>query len=230
MSDPLDNPVWHALTGMQAHLAVGSGRARHYPRDMVPFSAIDSATPEAYSDLAASLPPGTEARLFRLAEEPLPSGWDAIKAFPMLQMVLPKNTPQIANSYPVPDDLGDIDVVAAQELVRASDPGPFGPRTLRFGGFIGHREGGKLVAMAGERMQLPGYTELSAICTHPDARGRGHAARLTRCLMNRVIDRGELPFLHVRTDNPALELYRRLGFVERREIWVLWRKPKAAWG
>lgn len=228
VSDPLDNPVWHALTGPQAALAVVHGRARHYPHDMAPFSAIDRGTPEAYSDLAGSLAPRTEARLFRLSDEPLPTGWEAVKAFPMLQMVLPREAPQIADSYPAPDDLSDSDAAAALELARAADPGPFGPRTLQFGGFIGHCEGGQLVAMAGERMRLPGYTELSAICTHPNARGRGHGVRLTRCLMNRIVDRGEIPFLHIRNDNPALELYRRLGFVVRREIWVLWRRPKVS--
>uniref|UniRef100_UPI001954CBC7 hypothetical protein n=1 Tax=Klebsiella pneumoniae TaxID=573 RepID=UPI001954CBC7 len=81
----LDNPVWHALTGPNAEFAAGSGLARHFPRDMAPFSAIEAATPAAYADLAVGLPAGTEARLFRPFDEPLPEGWVGIDAFPMLQ-------------------------------------------------------------------------------------------------------------------------------------------------
>src|SRR3954469_7538978 len=84
---PLDNPVWHALAGPHAGVALGHGGARHYPRDMAPFSALAEATPAAYADLAADLPPGLEARLFRPAEEPAPSGWEVVSARPILQMV-----------------------------------------------------------------------------------------------------------------------------------------------
>jgi hypothetical protein len=87
MDHVLDNPVWHALTGPHAAFAIGSGRARHYPRDIVPFSAIAEPTPAAYRDLAVDLPPNTEARLHRLCDESVPSGWDKIAAYPMLQMV-----------------------------------------------------------------------------------------------------------------------------------------------
>jgi ribosomal protein S18 acetylase RimI-like enzyme len=226
MSDVLDNPVWHALTGPQAEVALGHGGARHFPRDMAPFSAIESSDPVSYADLATGLPVNTEARLFRPSDEPLPPGWEKVSAFPMLQMV-PRHALKIARSYPVPEVLTTADAAAMQELARAAQPGPFGPRTHLLGEFVGYREGGRLVAMAGERMRLPGYTELSAICTHPGARGRGHAERLTRFLMNKIIDRGEVPFLHVRPENKAAALYTRLGFVERRTIWVLWRKPIA---
>jgi ribosomal protein S18 acetylase RimI-like enzyme len=228
MSNVLDNPVWHALTGPQARHAQGRGQARLYPRDMAPFSAIEEASPAAYADLAAGLPVNTEARLFRLSEEPLPSGWLKVDAFPMLQMV-PRQDLPIADDYPVPDDLTEADAPAMRELAATAKPGPFGPRTHQLGGFIGYRDGVRLSAMAGERMRLPGYVELSAICTHPGARRRGLAAGLTRCLVNRAIDRGETPFLHVRAENEeAVSLYRRLGFAVRREIWVLWRKPVAA--
>ena len=87
MGHPLDNPVWHALIGPHAQYAVGSGLARHYPRDVAPFSAIETATPVAYADMAIDLPPDTEARLFRLSDEPPPDGWVKVEAFPMLQMI-----------------------------------------------------------------------------------------------------------------------------------------------
>ncbi len=79
--------------------------------------------------------------------------------------------------------------------------------------------------MAGERLRLPGHVELSAICVHPDAQGRGHGATLTRALMRLASEGGEVPFLHMRPDNAAaVGLYRKLGFEVPRELMVLWRR------
>jgi ribosomal protein S18 acetylase RimI-like enzyme len=227
MSDELDNPVWHTLIGTHARFAVGHGRARHYPRDMAPFSAIENASDASYTDLASDLPPGMEARLFRLSDEPLPSGWMKVDAFPMLQMVLAR-LPEDAPVGPPPTDLTNDDVLAMMKLAEIAKPGPFGRRTIELGAFVGVRDGTQLLAMAGERMRLRDYVELSAIATHPKARGRGLAGWLTYSLAKRALDRGETPFLHVRPENKsAVWIYRRLGFEVRREIWVLWRKPAA---
>lgn len=227
-NDPLDNPVWHALVGPHARFATGQGQARHYPREIAPFSAIENASDGAYADLAAGLPVGIEARLFRPTNEPLPTRWIGIDAFPMHQMVmrqLPNDFPQ----GPEPIDLTPQDAPSLMELAQIAKPGPFGPRTAELGAFIGIVDGSRLIAMAGERMRLAGYVELSAIATHPEARGRGLAGWLTYCLASRVIQRGETPFLHVRSENTAaVSVYRRLGFEVRRETWVLWRKPATA--
>lgn len=227
MSQILDNPVWHALTGPNATFAVGSGLARHFPRDMAPFSAIAAATPAAYADLAVGLPMDTEARLFRLFDEPPPEGWVAIDAFPMLQMVAGETSPGRSGEL-TPVCLTAADIGQMMELAAIAKPGPFGALTPRFGTYLGIREGNRLIAMAGERMRVPGFVELSAICTHPDARGRSLAAHLTALLMQAARDRGEVPFLHVRPENKAaVLLYQRLGFAVRRTIWILWRKPMA---
>lgn len=220
--NPLDNPVWHALTGPHRTHAIRRGKAAHYRRDMAPFSAICEPSDEAYADLAHDLAPSTEARLFRPAEEAVPAGWRQIDAFPMLQMV--------AASAPDPVDasvetLSRADVPAMMDLVAIAKPGPFGARTIELGRYLGIRHAGRLVAMAGERLRLPGHVELSGICVHPDARGQGHAARLTRTLMADAFARGDVPFLHVRPENQAAELYRRLGFVTRCELAVVWRRP-----
>ena len=228
MTDPLDNPVWQALVGPHARFAVGRGQARQYPRDLAPFSAIANDTTEAYADLACDLPSGIEARLFRPSNEPLPWGWLQVDAFPMLQMVLAK-LPAEAPVGGSPIDLTRDDLASMMELAEIAKPGPFGPRTTELGSFVGVRSGTSLVAMAGERMRLPGHVELSAIAVHPDARGRGLAACLTYGLAKRALSRGERPFLHVRPDNTAaLSVYRRLGFQVRRELWVLWRKLMTA--
>ena len=123
-------------------------------------------------------------------------------------------------------ELGAEDVAAMRELTAIAEPGPFGPRTHELGRYLGIRRDGRLLAMAGERLRLPGHVELSAICVHPDGRGQGYAKTLTQALLKGVFDAGQIPFLHVRPDNVgAVKLYRRLGFEVRREIVVLWRRP-----
>lgn len=224
---PLDNPVWHALMGPQAGLALGVGAARHYPRDMAPFSAVEAATPEAYADLARDLPAGLEARLFRPAEEVPPPGWTVVSARPIRQMVaadLAAPHPQETALQP----LGPGDTAEMLALAGAAKPGPFGPRTPLLGRYLGLRgPDGRLLAMAGERFRLPGHVELSAICVHPAARGRGLGAALTLRLAREALARGEAPFLHVFPDNPAAGLYARLGFRDRATLWVLWHRPAA---
>ena len=221
----LDNPVWHALIGPHRPFAIGSGSARQYPRDMAPFAGLRDGSSKAYADLARDLPVGKEARLFRLTDEPLPEGWEKLDAFPMLQMVA-RRMPDAAKADEArPAILSPNATGAMLGLVDVAKPGPFGPRTCELGRYLGIRQDGNLVAMAGERLRLPGYVELSGIATHPYARGHGLASILTRSLMRAAFERREVPFLHVRVGNPAIPLYQRLGFEIRCEIWVLWRKP-----
>lgn len=220
----LADPVWHALTGPHRSHALGRGLARHYPRDIAPFSAIAEPSAEAYADLAAGLAAGTEARLFRPRVEPLPDGWEEVGRFPMLQMVATWPPEPVTSSI---SELSLADAPDMLELVAATQPGPFEARTPSLGRYVGIRTGDRLVAMAGERLRVPGHVELSAVCVHPDARGRGHGAMLTRALMQRAFAGGEVPFLHVRPDNAAaIGLYRRLGFEVQRELVVLWRRPR----
>jgi ribosomal protein S18 acetylase RimI-like enzyme len=225
MSRELDNPIWHALTGPHRDLATGTGLARHYPRDMAPFAAIENKSAAAYADLARGLPADTEARLFRPTDEELPDGWLHVDAFPMLQMVA-THAPSTSAGAGVPAVLTPADAGPMLELADLTKPGPFGARTAELGRYVGIWQDGRLVAMAGERIRVSGHVELSAIATHPAARGRGLASRLTTDLIRAAFERGETPFLHVRAGNPAIALYRRLGFAVRREIWVLWRKPR----
>ena len=105
------------------------------------------------------------------------------------------------------------------ELTALTKPGPFGSRTHELGTYLGIRCEGQLVAMAGERLKVPGYTEVSAVCTHPEHTGKGYARVLMTEIMRSIGERGETPFLHVRLDNVrAVEIYERLGF-RTRGIW-----------
>jgi ribosomal protein S18 acetylase RimI-like enzyme len=228
MASPLDNPIWHALIGPQAGFAIGQGAARCYRPDVAAFAAFAEPTPAAYGDLTALLPRGQDVILFRPDHEPLPPGWEASDARLLEQMILPSRDvlprPPSANFDVIP--LGLADAADMLNLVAITRPGPFAPQTVTLGRYIGVRDrNGRLVAMAGERMRLPGHVEVSAICVHPDAQGRGLGAALTLDIANAAFDRGETPFLHVWPDNPAKSLYRRLGFRLRTSLWVLVRRP-----
>ena len=229
-ADPLDNPVWHALVGAHAGFAIGSGGARHYPRDIAPFSAIAEPILAAYADLSEDLPAGMGARLFRPRNEPTPQGWEIISARPIMQMVFDRS------EAPTPRDfqarvfsLGGDDVPEMLALVDIARPGPFALRTIELGSYVGVRQAAtrQLVAIGGERFRLSPHVELSAVSVHPGARGRGLGAAVTAHLTNPALARGLVSFLHVLPGNPAVELYKRLGFRERTRLWVLWRRPLA---
>jgi ribosomal protein S18 acetylase RimI-like enzyme len=229
---PLDNVVWSALTSVHAPIAIGGGLARHYPRDMAPFSALAEPSARAYADLREHLPPGLEARLFRPCEEADPAGWETLSVRPIIQMIAddrdfaqPNTPPGIAIEPLTLDDADDM-----LTLARIAEPGPVGARTVLLGRYVGVRDqsSGQLIAMAGERFCLPGYGELSAISVHPEARGRGLGRAVTKHLMRAVFDRGDVPFLHVFPDNPAALLYKRWGFCERVRLHVIWRRPVVA--
>jgi len=226
LEQQLDNPVWHALVGPQAGLALGAGKARHFPRALVPFSAVSEATPDAYRDLAVDLPQGLEARLFRPSEEAAPTGWGVVSARPILQMIV-ESSGSLA-SHPAENrlvTLGTADHADMLALAEAAKPGPFSDRAPELGRYAGVRDAtGRLIAMAGERLHLAGYVELSGICVAADARGHGFGAALTLQLARMALARGEAPFLHVFPDNPAAALYAQLGFRIRTRLWVLWHR------
>ena len=233
MEEPLDNPIWHALTGPQAGFGRQIGDAARFARDVAPFFAITAPTAAAYADLARLIGDASEARLFRPLGEAVPPGWSETFAKEIVQMVCAA-PPGAADAALDPvlagaiETLGPADGDAMMALAAVTHPGPFGPRTAELGRFVGIRAGGALVAMAGERLRLPGHVELSAICTHPTQRGRGLARGLVCRLAGAALARGETPFLHVFPDNAAAAgLYQRLGFVARRRLLVRWLVPAA---
>jgi len=216
---PLDRPIWHALTTRQAEFASGAERARRFAPDVAPFAAARDDSAESLRDLAALVPEGTKALLLQAGEAPLPPGFVAETTAEGVQMIARTVRP-LEPEAPV-ERLTDADVPQMIALARLTKPGPFEARTHRLGAFWGVKQRGKLVAMAGERMKLPGFTEVSGVCTHPDTRGRGYAGLLSRIVATQIQKRGETPILHAYAANtPAVTLYTALGFVLRAEMAV----------
>jgi predicted GNAT family acetyltransferase len=218
VTHPLDRPVWNALTSRQAHLAIGDGRAVRIDPEHGLFAAAADTAPQSLSALAALLHPGETLWLVEADEAmPPPPGLSVIRRVPICQMVATAITPGEA-AFDV-TLLGEDDATEMRALALLTEPGPFLAKTHRLGRFVGVRHEGRLVAMAGERMRLDDFTEVSGVCTHPDHRGRGYAGGLMRLVARRIIDSGDAAFLHAYASNTgAIGLYETLGFQVRKSV------------
>lgn len=221
----LDRPIWHAFTTRQDALAERRGRALRLRGDYGIFASAADAEPESLADLAGLVPADAELAVIQADDHPPVPGVVMTSQPAICQMVAGE-----LRVLPPPDfeivDLGEHDAAAMLELATLTRPGPFSSRTHQMGAFIGVRAEGRLVAMAGERMRLAGHTEVSAVCTHPDHRGRGYAAQLMGMVAGRIRARSETPFLHVYAHNTgAIALYEHLGYRTRRQMrmWLLSR-------
>ena len=213
----LDNPAWHALGGPQAGFAETYGSFRRYRPDVTPFGATATAADREH--LADHLPAGARVAFWTPEPFTAPQGIEAVGGGLGLQMVAETFRPSVTTIEM--RLLGTADVPDMLELVALTQPGPFLARTNTLGGYLGVFDGDRLVAMTGERMKPPGYTEISAVCTHPDYRGRGLARALIGATASAVIERGETPMLHVVASNKsAIALYEALGFAARRTLQV----------
>jgi ribosomal protein S18 acetylase RimI-like enzyme len=211
---PLDNPARSALTGPHAHLAERRGNILRYPIDVSPFMAPPETLEDTdWADLAALAGPGAVVALTGVSSPP-PDGWEIVMRGEGVQLV-------DDGAAAAPDAeavrLTADDVPEMLDLVERTKPGPFLPRTIELGTYLGIRRGGALVAMAGERLHPPGWTEISAVCTDAAFRGHGLATRLVLAVAAGIRGRGETPFLHAAGANTnAIRLYRSLGFRLRR--------------
>jgi len=206
---PLDEPVWAALTTRQSQFAVGNSLALRFAADIGPFAAARDDTPESMAALAELLPEHGHMIV--------------MQAWPPQPDIIVEKTAlvvrMVAGVAITPEDAGPIQPLTESDapemlsLATLTEPGPFLARTHRLGSFWGIKEGGRLVAMAGERLKPPGFTEVSGVCTHPDARGRGYARKLSSFVAREITARGETPFLHAyATNTNAIRLYEALGF------------------
>jgi GNAT superfamily N-acetyltransferase len=217
-TEPLANPIWSALTTNQAALAVGTAEARRFPDDIGPLSGMRDENAAGWAALEPLA--GTGFVVLFLREPPrLPAGWTLLRGGPLVQMVADEPEP-VATAPPAGVALrvltaADAPVMVA--LAKLTEPGPFRLRTMELGTFFGIFEDERLLAMAGKRLHLPGYVEVSGVCTHPDARGRGYARLLMSCVMEEILGAGATPFLHAFAGNHnALRVYEDLGFSLRR--------------
>jgi ribosomal protein S18 acetylase RimI-like enzyme len=224
VTSDLDNPAWSALTTLQAHLGTGGSLARRYPPDIAPIAGIGTPDRLAIDELCALVPeedvlslPGTLEGLAPL----LP---------PTVKITLQKRLVQMVSVHPpqVPSPSVDVSVLSEADvpemlaLVALTHPGPFRPRTYTLGTYMGIRVDGRLAAMAGQRMHLPGGREISAVCTHPELQGRGYARTLVALQVAAIRDQGLTPFLHLEeTNQRAQSVYAALGFVERKRLPLL---------
>ena len=224
-SHPLDNPARAALLGPQLHLAERCRAALRYPPDISPFIALpDHPGPSDWDDLARLVGPGGVAATAGVPAVP-PPGWQVLMNLAGVQLT-GEHVAAAPAAGAVP--LGPGDVPEMLDLVARTRPGPFLPRTIELGGYLGIRRDGALVAMAGERLRPPGWSEISGVCTDPDFRGRGLATRLTLAVAAAITARGDVPFLHASADNvTAIRLYESLGFRLRRPAtFVVMRFPR----
>jgi len=218
MLDSLDNPIWSALTTEHQRFARSHGLARRYPPDVSPFAAVLYPTEDAFADLQRLVSPGEHVAFFTANPFDVPGGWQVDRSRWIDQMICEASLdlPPVA---PLP--LGTTDIPEMLELTAATEPGPFSPQTIQMGSYFGIRASdGRLVAMAGERLQSTAFAEISAVCTLPEFRGRGYARDLVTFLAAQILAAGKTPFLHVKSENGAKLVYQKIGFRLRSEIWL----------
>ena len=222
MTHPLDRPIWTMLTGRQAHLAEGDARALRIDRGYGVFGVAADTGAEAQAALAALIPDAGELWIVEGEPWPVPQGTREVKRAVLAQMVAEGPPPEPRAGEPPIVALGEADAAEMAALSDHAKPGPWGPATHRYGPFFGIRENGRLLAMAGQRILVPGMAEVSGVSTWEDCRGRGLARALIGHVMRAMVARGEQPFLHSYADNAgAIGLYESLGFRIRRQVHVL---------
>ena len=213
----LDNPVWSSLSTAHASFAEGNAIAKRYPVDVAPLAATRAQSPESYQSLADLIGPAGTTALAFVTKPDLPPGWTIVRMLPNVQMVWnPTLPPRVEHRI---EDLNISHIHEMLALTALTQLGRFRKRAPELGSYLGIHKNVQLVAMAGEGFRFPGYTEISAVCTHPDHRGRGYASSLVSALIQKITKRSETPFLHVSEDNVgAIRLYEKLGFKTRRNM------------
>ncbi len=213
----LNNPVYNALLSGDRQYSHGTEQAKYFEEEMSPFAGFAEDNSDGFSQLHDLLPHGRKILFAKPTAIAEPAGWQLQHTIGGLQFIYEGGAINAAlnNVFPLTEEHVDEMI----ELVRLTKPGPFGKRTIDFGYYHGIFDNGKLVAMTGQRLHVDNYTELSAVCTHPDHLGKGYASVLLQHQLQIILETGQKPFLHVRDDNErAIGVYERLGFVVSRPM------------
>ncbi|HVY75325.1 MAG TPA: GNAT family N-acetyltransferase [Puia sp.] len=218
MKHPLDNPIYHGLATGNSHLAHGDVLAKYFPENISPLMGLRDNTVADFENLAGNVPGNRVFILFTPEEIEIPSPWKMLKQLGIQVMVYDRSQPPAGDESEIVDLLPE-HVPAMLALTKLTDPGPFLSETIRLGNYRGIFDGNRLVSMAGQRLQPMPYTEISAVCTHPDYTGLGYATKLIADQLERILKKGTIPFLHVRRDNQqAIHVYEKLGFATSRKL------------
>jgi GNAT superfamily N-acetyltransferase len=221
-SPQLGNPIFHSLLTAHSRHALTHGQVRRFPAEIGPLSGMPDQSNDSYDHLHALAGSGGITVLF-LEEPPAPPvGWKLLRGGMLDQMICFAPERAATSLLPLEAEIRPLtaaDARAMVDLARLTEPGPFELRTLELGTFFGVFHGCRLMAMAGQRLSLPGFIEVSAVCTHPDARGRGYAATLMSAVMADIAARGQTPILHTLPGNAtAIAVYKKLGFAFSRSL------------
>lgn len=223
----LDNPVWEALTKEDKRFNIGTPALAYFPEDVSPFVGMERWDEEDLAGMESLLPAERAFSVMIAGEVMIPPTFDILFTTPLYQMTCTELKP-IDHAGATIQHLGEADVPAMLALTAMTKPGPFLQHTIDFGNYVGIYEHGELLAMAGERLHLRGYTEVSAVCTHPNHLGKGYAAQLMTNACERIMKQGNIPFLHVKTDNlRAIRKYEQLGFTKRADFYFAVVKKRA---
>ena len=214
MDSLLDNPVFNALTSRDAHRGHGTDEVKYFEREISPFAGFKEGYLNGFSDLYNMLPAGREILYAGRMPVDMPAGWKPLRHIEGTQFLFtPK---ELLSRKSTAVELVPLEAKHADEMVALAAltrPGPFDKRTIEFGHYFGVFEDGRLAAMTGQRLHVHNYTEVSAVCTHPDFLGKGYASLLLDNAVDIILKAGQTPFLHVKADNErAIFLYERMGF------------------
>ena len=218
VSKLLINPVFNALSGRDSHLGTGTEKVKYFYEEVSPFASFEEGYEKGFGDLYEMLPAKRGVLLNNPEKIKIPAYWKILLDIEGVQMIHTKRIPyEYSNLNIVPLTKENVpEMVALAELTK---PGPFASRTIEFGYYHGIFENGRIAAMTGQRMHVDRFSEVSAVCTHPDFLGKGYATALTQHQVNLIYEQGYQPFLHVRADNSrAIRVYERLGFVISRPM------------
>jgi ribosomal protein S18 acetylase RimI-like enzyme len=226
MEHVLDNPAWNALISGNKQLSEGNEQVRYFHKDISPFAGLKEVSTNNFHLLHEQVPHNGPVIIITPQQIDIPSQWKQLQCIKGLQMICTHPAEPVDKvEQPVP--LTNEHVPQMLELTKLTNPGPFASRTIDFGHYRGIFDNDRLIAMAGQRLHVFEYAEISAVCTHPNFLGRGYARQLLLYHLHRIIAALGVPFLHVRNDNErAIKLYKSLGFFTRQEIYfyILYKK------